>query len=256
MAIVGRESGLSGGDGATAGDQIRVPEARRSTETPGDLAALSPAEVLDRVFVRLVASQAAPADVAPGCVRHLTDDLAEIVVVESAEGFVAPSDDLVARIGIGDLRAAGLANLLAQPDDEHESFDVDGAVVHLVAGNSGYTGSKVLALEQLAARVMGDAPLDNGVVVAVPNDHFVLFHVVDTAATAATEAIQRFALDAFREGVNPVSPAVYWWRAGRLRRLTRGQSAPPPPVTAAALMTLLAAPRVAALPMRLSQRQG
>ncbi len=256
MAITGCESGLSGGGGATGDDQIRVPEARRPRQVPGELPALSRADVLDRVFVRLVASEAAPADAAAGCVSHLTDDLAEIVVIESADGFVVPPDDLVARIGIEDLRRAGLANLLAQPDDEHESFDVDGAVVHLVAGNSGYTGSKVLALEHLAGRVIGDGPLDNGVVVAVPNDHFVLFHVVDTAATAATEAIQRFALQAFHEGVNPVSPAVYWWRAGRLRRLTRGQSAPPPPVTSAALVNLLAAPRVAALPMRMSQRRG
>ncbi len=255
MAIIGCESGLSGGGGVTDGDQILVPEARRPSEVPGELPALSRADVLDRVFLRLVASEAAPVDVAPRFVRHLTDDLAEIVVIELADGFVAPSGDLVDRIGIGDLRAAGLANLLAQPDDEHESFDVDGAVVHLVAGNSGYTGSKVLALEQLAGRVMGDAPLHNGVVVAVPNDHFVLFHVVDAAATAATEAIQRFALEAFREGVNPVSPAVYWWRAGQLRRLTPGHSVLPHPVTAAALANLLSAPRVAALPMRMPQRQ-
>ncbi|MDP9417333.1 MAG: hypothetical protein M3P48_05770 [Actinomycetota bacterium] len=92
-------------------------------------------------------------------------------------------------------------------------------VLHLVGGGSRSTGSKLLVLGRLMNRILGDVLLPHGALVAVPNRHFVLFHVAEPGCgSAATEAMARFAREAFSEGVDPVSPRLYRWRSGGLSR--------------------------------------
>ncbi len=92
-----------------------------------------------------------------------------------------------------------------------------GGLVHLVGGNSAYTGSKLLVLRDLIRRTAGEVEYPFGVIVAVPNRHFVLYHIIEgPAVIAAINSMARFSADAFREGVSPVSPSVHWWRDGDL----------------------------------------
>ncbi len=182
---------------------------------------LSREEVLSRVYVRVVGRCTLPSMDGLSYARQLSDHVVEVLALDCPEAVATLGDEDVNRFGLGDLRAAGVENLLSEPYDEHEAFDVGGALVHLVAGNSLYTGSKLLVLRDLIRRTVGDVECPHGVVVAVPNRHFVLFHIIETGAVvAAINAIARFAVDAFGEGVSPISPEVYWWRGGRIEPLS------------------------------------
>lgn len=83
--------------------------------------------------------------------------------------------------------------------------------------------SSALVLPELVLKVTGEAPSANGVLVAVPFRHQVLYSVPrDERAGRSLEAMTKIAAAEYRTGTGPISPHVFWWRDGRFTRLTEG----------------------------------
>lgn len=189
-----------------------------------DPAALPLEEMLSRVYLRLIGISTLPADWREGLGygRVLTDDLVELLFLDYPESVRTLYQATVDVFGEDVLRQAGLENLLREPIDAVETLDCgDGARASVVIGESVYTASRVLALPDLLRRVYGERSYPNGVIVGIPFRHQVVLHPIDSRAVVpAIQRLADFTYAGFTEGVGSVSPYLYWWRDGALRRLT------------------------------------
>jgi hypothetical protein len=234
LAAGGRRFGLhnhfaichhtSGGERAWA-DVVRTHVAtvvRRSTEpSPADLPA---GELLDRAFVRVCGTGTLPSMAAFGYHRRLGGDLVELIAYDTPDVVSYLTDAEVDRVGADALRSAGVEHLLAEPFGEvHWLHAPRGARFAVLAGESVYTASRLLTLDDVLRRTMGDADTPNGIVVSVPNRHQLAFHrPVDGSLIRAIEGLTRFTIDNYADGVGGVSPHVFWRppHGGVLRQLT------------------------------------
>ncbi|NBM16852.1 hypothetical protein [Streptomyces sp. GC420] len=154
-------------------------------------------------------------DVAPG--------LREVIALDLPESVMMLTDDALSPLGdIHELRAHALRNLRALPVEGHEVLKgADGMRFDVVMGDSFFTASRVLVLDELVRRVTGrDLGID-GALVAMPFRHQLAFHAIRGAdIIPALNGMAAFAAAGFEDAVGPVSPHVYWWRAGVLSQLS------------------------------------
>ncbi len=181
-------------------------------------------EVLRRVYLRLVGTSTLP-DEAWAWYRYarpVAGDLVELLAFDEPETVRMLRDEDVANLGVGDLRAAGLENLLRDRYDAHEVVRGPlGQHFHLVLGDSVYTASKLLVLPDVLSRTVGEREPEHGVLVAVPHRHQLAFAVVDAPTlTATVQTLTGFAAARYEDGIGPVSPYLYWWHHGRLTQVS------------------------------------
>ncbi|MDG5807950.1 immunity 49 family protein [Streptomyces ossamyceticus] len=178
-------------------------------------------ELLAQSYLRLLPSDALPADGHFGYVRAVTEDLVEALSLDAPTWTRLLDDTDVARAGLDALRAAGRANLLDTQVEHEEVPGLRGALLHSVYGESHFVASKALVLEELVRSLTGQQIPEAGVLVAVPTRHLLAFHlIVDHTAVDAINDLGSYALGAFEDGPGSLSPLLYWWHQGRLIRLT------------------------------------
>jgi hypothetical protein len=177
----------------------------------------SPAErsaeqLLGRAFVRVCGESTLPSMEAFGYRRKLGGDLVELLAYDSPDAVAYLTDAEVDRVGADALRAAGVENLLAEPfGDVHWLDAPKSARFAVLLGESVYTASRLLTLDDVLRRSLGEADTPNGVVVSVPNRHQLAFHrPEDGSLIRAIEGLTRFTIDNFGDGAGGVSPHVYW----------------------------------------------
>jgi hypothetical protein len=108
-------------------------------------------DVLRRIFVRLMgAAEFEGSRQRFGYAREWGGDLLELVVLNFPESLLVLTDEHVQRLGLEDMRAAGLHNLRREPVDSHEILnEPHGVRLHVALGESPYVASKLLVLPDL-----------------------------------------------------------------------------------------------------------
>ena len=168
-------------------------------------------QLLDRVYAKLRTKDTSPTEwwtyapeVAPG--------LLVVIALDYPDRIAILNDEQVRRHGGFDrLLEAGVNNLYRQaPRDVATHEDV-----FIVAGAE-YTASTALVLPWIVEVLTGAAEFPHGVLVAVPDDETLVFHVVrDGAGTRyAVSEIARVAASCYEESPRALSPTVYWWAEG------------------------------------------
>lgn len=233
-AADGRQFGLAniaaqchsadGGPGSwrgLVGEHVRRVLAAAGRPTAGDLGR---EEVLARSYLRLVGTSTVPESAMEwfSYARPVCGDMIELLALDDPESVTYLRDEDVERIGLEDLRAAGLENLIREPFDSYDAVDgPDGVTIHVVHGQSVYTASKLLVLPDVLRRVLGEQAYPHGLLVAAPFRHQLVFHpIADSRMILAAELMAAFAAEGYAEGVGSLSPYVYWWFGGRLTQVS------------------------------------
>lgn len=177
-------------------------------------------EVLASTYCRLMPSADVLAnmtywhEVAPGIVRVFNLDCPTTVRYFT--------DDRVARFGIPALTEAGMRNLRAVQADAHETLEHSGGKIEVLLGESVFMGSLMLILDEVVARYGHRIDPDVGVFVAAPNRNQLDYHVPqDATVVASLQLLAGFCASGYRDAVGPLSPSVFWWRPGRIERVSR-----------------------------------
>ncbi|MDQ1290020.1 MAG: hypothetical protein QG622_3586 [Actinomycetota bacterium] len=189
--------------------------------SPADLSVES---LLSRAFIRVCGESTLPSVSGFRYRRRVGGDLIELLACDSPDAVAYLTDTEVERVGADRLRAAGVENLLTEPFGEIHWLDAPGSArFGVLLGDSVYTASRLLILDDVLRRATGDPVSPHGVLVSVPNRHQLAFHrLVDASLVGALEGMTRFTIDGFSDGVGGVSPHIYW-RApggGELQQLT------------------------------------
>lgn len=187
-----------------------------------DLADLSRDEILEHAFIRVVSAPSLPDVEAFGYRREVVGDLVELLAFDTPDAVILMPDEVVTRVGADDLRAAGVHNLLTEPFGSVEWLEAGDVRFGVVAGESVHTASRILTVDDVLRRVSGEADAPYGTLLAVPYRHQLAFHVVRDARVLPTvEAMVRFAVAGFDDGVGSISPHLYYRSAaGELQQLT------------------------------------
>ena len=194
----------------------------RGMDAPSPFESMSRAELLASTYLRLMPT----ADLAPmraDYARKVGDGISEVLNVDLPETVVTYLDEHIDRFGpIEDLRRAGLANLRQVPIDEHQRVaSPQGAALDVVMGDSVFTASKLLVLDEVLAQLGVTDVHENGVLVVAPFRHQLAFHAIrDATAVSAVHGLELFARLGHNGSPGPLSPHVHWWRGGELRRIT------------------------------------
>jgi hypothetical protein len=184
---------------------------------------LSVEDVLSRVFVRVMGTASLGDLTRLTYRRDLGGDLVELLALDYEDHVVLLDDEALARFDLDAVRHAGVANLLAEPFGEYETVKADRrSCFGVVLGESVYTASRLLTMDDVLRRTLGDVSNPDGLLVCVPTRHQLAFHVLkDASAVPALEAMAVFAATGYSDGVGSVSPYLYWMNGGELAQLSR-----------------------------------
>ncbi|MDI2131241.1 hypothetical protein [Yinghuangia seranimata] len=183
----------------------------------------TPADQLLRdTRLRLLADDALPDDGGFDYVRPVAEGLVEALALDLPDTVRMLHDDDVAAAGLDALRAAGRANLLAEPADHELVERPGGAVLHYVSGDSFFVASKVLVLDDYALATTGRPLPEDGALVVVPARSLMVYYpIADGHVVEAINDLANFGLGAYEDNAGSISPRLYWWHAGALTSLTR-----------------------------------
>lgn len=165
-----------------------------------------PGEVVDRVLARLRPAEGSPVDwwnyaseVAPG--------LLAVLALDHPDHVAILNDDQVRQYGGDRLIEAGFANLTGQLPDTYAEKDG----VYVLDGGD-FVASTVLIMPYVLEVVTGSPDHPHGALVAMPDHHRLIFHVLRDGAGAryALSEIARLTADYHDADPNPISPHVYW----------------------------------------------
>jgi hypothetical protein len=187
------------------------------------IAELDDRTVLEHVFVRVMGASAFPDLSSFGYRRELGGDLVELLALDSEDSVSLLLDSDVERFGVDSLRHAGLENLLGEPFGSCQQVEVEaGASFSCLLGDSVYTASRLLTMDDVLRRTTGTVTAPHGMLACVPNRHQLAFHVLgDASVLPVLPAMARFAVDGYSDGVGPVSPYLFWYRGGTLSQLSQ-----------------------------------
>lgn len=161
---------------------------------------------------------------APDHSRRVTDDLVALPALDRPDTVTTAgtADQVRAWGGWPHVERIGLANLARLRSDEVLTLGehYPGQAVHVVLGGY-FTASRLLVLDGVLAGELGVERPPHGAVVAVPRRGLLVVHVVRSLDVIG--AIPRMLALASSEVRRPegISPHLYFWRDGRLQRITR-----------------------------------
>ncbi len=207
-------------------------------------------ELRAAVHYRLVeASTVADPSLQPSAPR-IGDDLLAVLSVDLPTTIVTPEENAwTERGGLERWRGFGTDNLralMASGQIEHEHVRMeDGGDFHLAAGDSFYSSSIALVVDEVVRRFeFAGTRTDRGVLVVVPFRHMMAWCVVDGPVSAlALNTMFVWAQARFADSPGPLSPHVYWVRDGAWQQVTRIVDGRPEVVVDAALNDALGTPR-------------
>ncbi|WTX00261.1 DUF1444 domain-containing protein [Streptomycetaceae bacterium NBC_01309] len=195
----------------------------RAMDAPSAVETLPTDELWARLYPRITSDDNLPDDPAFGYAPVPAPGLREVLALDLPESVQTLPGDALAQLGdIAELRLRAMNNLRALPVEDHDVVKQDdGATFRVVAGDSFFTASRVLVLDELAERVGGEGIGPDGALVAMPFRHMLAFHpIVGMDVIPSLNALAAFAAYRHEEAPGPVSPYVYWWRRGRLTQLS------------------------------------
>jgi hypothetical protein len=191
---------------------------------PGDIDVLTEEQLVDLVHLKLqpgdgsLDPEAFSVDeTVPGAPTVLAVDLPTQVAVPQAsywsERGGAPRWAEVGR--------RNLAAVVGAPDIEHHRVQQGETEFSVLLGESFFTASLALVLDDVVAHYDGSADLSRGLLVAMPNRHQLVWRAVDgpTVLTSLSGMVA-FTVMGYDEGAGPVSREVYWRHLGRWEQLT------------------------------------
>ncbi|MFJ9381502.1 hypothetical protein [Streptomyces sp. NPDC101455] len=199
----------------------------RSLDGPQALKALPHEQLLAQLCPRFIPSDATllkafgygPPSV-PGLLEVLALDLPETVDMVTA-GSLSDLGDIT------DLRDRAFHNLRAVRVDKHKVVrDKDGSHFDVLTGGSYFIASLALILDEVVPRYTKDAPAPNGILVALPHRHQLVFHAVrDSNVAGSLHAMARFAAMGFQQSPGALSPSVFWWHKDSFTRVATQDAA-------------------------------
>lgn len=205
---------------------------QRVTTPPVGLSGLTPDEVETALHLRLVDAGSVDADEL-GYARQVAPGLLEVLAVDLPNSVEPLPRGALAGLGrLHDLLELGRDNLRALlAGDGFTARTITGAAgpLTLVTGPSYFTASLALVLPDAIERFTGEVDRGDGVLVAVPDRHELLYLVVDHPRAAdALDEMFGMARWAFDQASGPLSPNVFWVRARRWEQVTSAGGGTPP----------------------------
>jgi hypothetical protein len=186
------------------------------SQLPSPPPPLTPDQIRAGVHLRLVCM---PPEMSDGFTyaRDLGGGFREMLVHKDGDFVRWINDAELATVDADEMRDLGLRRLLEIRPDEVQVVAGKGAEVYCVRGESGFIASKLLVLEDLM-RIVGGGRLrwPDGVLVAVPSRHEIVFAPIDDAVADNLAGIATLTSYDHAHDHAPVSPYVYWWNEGRL----------------------------------------
>lgn len=143
--------------------------------------------------------------------RPLAPGLVEVLALDHPDHISVLSDTFVNEHGLGLLRGAATRNLLARRQKVEAYRHED---TWIVSGDD-HTAAGLLILPRFITAVLGERDLSGGVVVAVPTQSTVVFHVPGDPEVAVKH-VKHFAKLLHDDIHHPISPEAFWWRDGVL----------------------------------------
>jgi hypothetical protein len=205
----------------------------RLVTTPArELTELSQDELESGLYLRLVEADSVPEPDTLGYARIVAPGLVEVLSVDLGDSVATPSrEELSARGTLAELVARGRDNLRALLDDGvHVETVGEGprGRYTAVTGESLFTASLALLLQETVEQSTGESDWGRGVLVAVPTRHRLLYRTIDAPdARLALERMLEAALHAFHRDVGRLSPDVYWVRKQRWVQATSSRGGKP-----------------------------
>ncbi|MET9296727.1 hypothetical protein [Streptomyces sp. NPDC003077] len=200
-----------------------VGKVLRTMDGPQPLETLSEDEIRSRLYPRIVAEETLPPSDSFRYGRTPAPGLREVLALDLPEAVQMLSEDSLIDLGdVAELRIRALNNLRALPIEGHETVRRgDGAAFEVVLGDSFFTASRVLVLDDLVRRIVGGGLTANGALVALPFRHQLAFHPIhDAHVIPALQAMAQFAATGYTDAAGAISPNVFWWRQGVMTRLS------------------------------------
>lgn len=194
----------------------------------GSLEGFEDEDVWSSVYVKLSPAEALPSREGLAYLDETVPGLVDALVVDLPHAVSWLTDSEVRRFGgKAALREAGLANLRMLPVGERKHMRApDGGTFEVLLGESVYTASRALVMEDLLTRVLGlTVDGGHGVLAAMATRNQIAIHVIhDRSVIPSLRLMARFAVAGFTDGTGPLSPDVLWWRDGRWTRVTRRET--------------------------------
>lgn len=190
-----------------------------------DVEELSEAQLEASTYLRLQPSAISDLTTQPGA-PSVVEGLVTLLAVDLPSTVVTPAEAFWdERGGAQRWREAGVRNLASLIGSEHLEVtrvaSGDYAFTAL-SGDSFFTATLALLLEQVLAAYDGGVDQSHGVLVAVPFRHQLAWRAVDGAGAIPTvNAMVAFAINGHADGAGPVSPHLFWVHNGRWQQLTR-----------------------------------
>lgn len=196
---------------------------------PDDIERVPEAELLVSVHQRIIEAAQMTDETWHPTAPRLGEGLLVVLAVDRPEQVATPPESFWdERGGVEHWRKVGLTNLRALLDTvplKHERITPADGIggFDVVMGDSFFSGSLALLLDDVLARFSPGQDTGNGVLVSVPFRHQLAWSVVEPGpqAVQALHNLFGFAAAGFSDAPGPVSPHVYWVRDGRWRQLTR-----------------------------------
>jgi len=195
----------------------------RAVDAPDPFADATYERVRERTVCRVYDRGSLPDPALHTYARELAPGLVEVLALDLPDSVAVFRDEHVQACGgLSALRAVGMVNLGAEPVDHHKVLNTpEGAELHAFTGNSMFVASKALLLEDLLSEILDVADTPDGVLLALPNRHELVLHVLcDATAVHALHALAGYTAETFAESPGPLSPFVYWWCKGALVQLS------------------------------------
>ncbi len=161
---------------------------------------------------------------APDHARAVTDDLVALPAIDQPDTVTTAghADQVLAWGGWPTVERIGLANLAALRSDDVLTLGQQhaGQAVHALIGGY-FTASRLLVLDRVLSAELGVERPAHGAVVAVPHRGLLVVHVLRSLDVVG--AIPRMLALASAEVRRPegISPHLYFWRDGRVQRISR-----------------------------------
>ncbi|MCF2527597.1 hypothetical protein [Yinghuangia soli] len=195
----------------------------RAMDAPSAVETLPTDELWARLYPRITAADNLPDDPSFGYAPAPAPGLREVLALDLPESVqTLPAEALSTFGDIAELRLRAMNNLRALPVEDHDTFkQEDGTVFRVVMGDSFFTASRVLVLDDLVEKLTGTKLGPDGALVAMPFRHLLAFQpITGIDVIPALNAMAAFAAYRHEEAPGPISPYVYWWRPGRFVQLS------------------------------------
>lgn len=196
--------------------------------TPDDLDALTDAELLVSTYLRIIEAAQMPQPGWHPTADWVGDDTLVVLAIDRPGQVATPPESYWdGRGGVEHWHKVGRTNLqevLTSADLQHERVEPPDGIggFEVVMGESFFTASLALVLDDVRARFTPDQGTGHGVLVCVPFRHQLAWCPVEPGGPAlvALDNLFGFAAAGFSDAPGPVSPHVYWVGGGQWRQLT------------------------------------